>query len=70
MKVMTAEENGALFKEVNVPFINHIASLFEFSDGAMRFSRNKSIVDDIIGGLLFNPDDFEGVTISQALSLI
>jgi hypothetical protein len=51
---MTAEEKEAFLKMVDVPFINRIESHFQSSGGALRFSLNKSIADDITSGWFFS----------------
>jgi hypothetical protein len=62
------QEQEAFFNAVDVPFANTIDAHYDVS-GNLRFSINKSIVEVIIGDMLFNPDDTEGVTRARALSL-
>ena len=66
--LQSAEEKEQLFQSVAVPFVNKLESHFEFG-GALRFLVNKSIVEVIIGDLLFHPDDINGCTHARALSL-
>ncbi|KAH6601738.1 hypothetical protein BASA61_001822 [Batrachochytrium salamandrivorans] len=64
----SAEEKEAFFHAVDVPFVSTLAAHFE-REGMLRFLINKSIVEVIIGNLMFHPDDVDGCTISRALSL-
>jgi hypothetical protein len=56
-------EKEEFFKAVRVPFTATLDANCE-SSGVLRFIINKSIVESIIGGLLFHPDDVEGVTVA------
>ncbi|KAH6600274.1 hypothetical protein BASA50_002450 [Batrachochytrium salamandrivorans] len=67
-KLQSFAERDMFFNDVQVPFVNTLEAHFE-RNGALYFTVNKSIVKDIIGGLLFHPDDMEGVTVVRALSL-
>jgi hypothetical protein len=51
-----------------MPFTATLDARFETSD-TLRFMIKKKIVESIIGGLLFHPDDIEGLTQTRALSL-
>ena len=62
------EDQEALFKAVDVAFTNIIKSNFDGS-GTVRLPINKRIVEVIIGDMLFNPDDIEGVTRACTLYL-
>ncbi|KAI8895523.1 hypothetical protein BC833DRAFT_567403 [Globomyces pollinis-pini] len=64
----TDEEKEKIFQNVEVPFVNQIDSHFEL-EGVIRFLINKSIVEVIIGDLLFHPDDINECTHARALSL-
>lgn len=66
---MMAKEKETFFKKVNVLFVNRIQSHFESSSGTLKFSLNKPIVDNIIGGLLFQPNNLEGDSLSWVLNL-
>lgn len=62
------QRKGCLFAQVLVPFNTTIA--FHFDDaGYLQFDIDSPIVDDVIGELLFHPDDVEGVTHKKALAL-
>jgi hypothetical protein len=67
-ELLSSAERDVFFKAVQVPFVNNLEAHFE-RDGPLYFTVNESIVKDIIGGLLFHPDDMEGVTIARALSM-
>ncbi|KAH6582640.1 hypothetical protein BASA60_001827 [Batrachochytrium salamandrivorans] len=67
-KLQSSAERDMFFNDVQAPFVNTLEAHFE-RNGALYFTVNKSIVKDIIGGLLFHPDDMEGVTVVRALSL-
>jgi hypothetical protein len=64
----TPSEKEEFLKAVRVPFTATLDAHCE-SSGVLRFIINKSIVESIIGGLLFHPDDVEGLTHDRALSL-
>ena len=64
----SAEEKKAFFQAVDVPFVSTLTAHFE-RESVLRFLINKSIVDVIIGNLLFHPDDVDGCIFSRALSL-
>ena len=66
--LQSAKEKEQFFKSVAVPFVNKLESHFE-SEGALRFFINRSIVEVIIGNLLFHPAVNEGCTGSRALRL-
>jgi hypothetical protein len=66
--LQSSAERDTLFKEVKVPFVNSLDEHIE-RNGALHFTLNTSIVKDIIGGLLFHPDDIEGVTVARALGM-
>ncbi|KAH6573087.1 hypothetical protein BASA62_003121 [Batrachochytrium salamandrivorans] len=54
----SAEEKEAFFHAVDVPFVSTLAAHFE-REGMLRFLINKSIVEVIIGNLMFHPDDVD-----------
>ena len=62
------EDQEDFFKAVDVVFANTIEAHFDGS-GTLLLPINKRIVEVIIGDMLFNPDDIEGVTRARALSL-
>ena len=64
-KLQTAEKE-AFFVDHSVPWVETMTAHFE--GGALQYLISKSIVEVIIGELLFHPDDVEGVTHSRALS--
>jgi hypothetical protein len=64
--LQSSVERNSFFKEVKVPFVNSLDAHIE-RNGALYFNVNKSIVMDIIGGLLFHPEDTDGITVAQAL---
>jgi hypothetical protein len=66
-ELLSSAERDVFFKAVPVPFVNSLEAHFE-RDGPLYFTVNESIVKDIIGGLLFHPDDMEGVTIDTDFS--
>jgi hypothetical protein len=61
-------ENEEFFMAVRVPFTATLDAHCE-SSGVLRFNINKSTVESIIGGLLFHPDDVEGLTHARVLSI-
>ena len=62
------EDQEDFFKTVYFSFTKTIEAHFDGS-GTLRLPINKCIVEVIIGDMLFNPDDIEGVTCARALSL-
>jgi hypothetical protein len=60
-------EKEEFFKEVRVPFTATLDAHCE-SSGVLRFIINKSIVESIIGGLLFHMNNVEGLNYARALS--
>ena len=63
------EDQEAFFKAVGVVFTNTIEAHFDGS-GTLQLPTNKRIVEVIIGDMLFNLDDIEGVMRARALSLL
>lgn len=66
--LQTDEEKNDFFDDVDVPFCNTLVSHFD-GDNTTRFYINASIVENVIGDLLFHPDDIEGITRARALTL-
>eukprot|EP00171_Calliarthron_tuberculosum_P016065 IDg16065t1 len=62
------QDKEAFLSTVEVPFANTLDAHFERS-GTVRFLINARIVEVIIGDLLFDPNDVEGLSRSRALSL-
>ena len=58
----------AFFKTGTVPYANTMDAHYGVA-GELSFSIGASIVEDIIGGMLFHPDDVSGVAYEHALSL-
>jgi hypothetical protein len=65
---LNASQEKLFFNAVDVPFANTIEAHVEAS-GNIRFPIDSSIVEVIIGDMLFNPDDIEGATRARPLSL-
>jgi len=61
-------ERGSFF-DVDVPFQEKLYAHFDIMEEHMNIKLNPAIVEDVIGGLLFHPDDAEGLTRKRALSL-
>ena len=62
-KLNAEDEKENFFKNNGeTPFINTLEAHFEKGE-KIFFSINKSIVENIIGGLFFHPDDIEGINI-------
>lgn len=61
-------ERHGFFTQVAVPFNQTLAAHFDRSQ-PLKLVVNASIVEAIIGDLLFHPDDADGVTHSRALAL-
>ena len=64
------EEGGRdqFFSSVDVPHAGTISAHLDIS-GTLRIPVNKSIVEVIIGDMLFSPEDLEGLSHTRALSL-
>jgi hypothetical protein len=65
---LNASQEKLFFNAVDVPFANTIEAHVEAS-GNILFPINSSIVEVIIGDMLFNPDDIEGANRARPLSL-
>lgn len=65
----TAEDNEKLFERTQVPFATTLdAQILKYAP--LCFVVKPSIVEKIMGDLLFHPDDNEVVTQQRALSLL
>lgn len=67
--MITIKDKEAFFKNVGMPFINHIENHFKSNTRTLRFNLNKSIFDNIINELLFHYDNVDGIMMSRTLSL-
>jgi hypothetical protein len=67
-KLESDEEREQFFKDVDVPFTHRFEAYFE-REGVLRFLISKTIVEEIVGELLFHPDDLETCTHDRALGL-
>jgi hypothetical protein len=67
-ELQSEDERNAFFTKVSTPFINTLDSHFD-EEQSFSFLVNKSIVEVIIGQLLFHPDDVDGISHEQAMSI-
>ncbi|EGZ27922.1 hypothetical protein PHYSODRAFT_293597 [Phytophthora sojae] len=66
-KLSTDDERRAYFTSVPVPYSETLDSVLE-SEDVLVFAVNRAIVDKIVGGLLFHPDDVDEKSHAKALS--
>ena len=64
----SAKDKESFYQLRSVPYVSTLLAHFEY-EGVIRFLINKSIVQVIVGELLFHPDDLESCTNKRALNL-
>ncbi|KAE9028710.1 hypothetical protein PF011_g1426 [Phytophthora fragariae] len=66
-RLLTDTDREAFFG-VTVPFQDTIHAHFESGSPVLCIMISKSVLEDVIGGLLFHPDDAEGMSKQRALA--
>ncbi|KAE9018664.1 hypothetical protein PF011_g6173 [Phytophthora fragariae] len=66
-RLLTDTDREAFFG-VTVPFQDTIHAHFESGSPVLCMMISKSVLEDVIGGLLFHPDDAEGMSKQRALA--
>jgi hypothetical protein len=67
--LISVDEQQAFIQSTAVPFVSTLHVHLSDNEPLLHFTLNKSIVEIIIGVMFFHPDDIEGVTEPQALSI-
>ncbi|KAE9224888.1 hypothetical protein PF004_g12078 [Phytophthora fragariae] len=65
---LLADTDREAFFGVTVPFQDTIHAHFESGSPVLCMMISKSVLEDVIGGLLFHPDDAEGMSKQRALA--
>ncbi|BBN02006.1 hypothetical protein Mp_2g11970 [Marchantia polymorpha subsp. ruderalis] len=66
-RILTDEGKEQFFKNIPVAFVNRLDAHLENQGNHIRVLINGTIVETVLGDLLFNPDDIESMSRERAL---